>query len=88
MTITHTELVEITVNWQCKAYTGQDANNASVSAVEQPATLVSGAALKRVKKLNVFEPCTHQLGDRSFYTLKENDILMVKEDWKRLGRKD
>lgn len=34
--------------------------------------------------LNVFEPCTLQLGDKSFYKLKDTDRIMKKEEWNRV----
>ena len=36
--------------------------------------------------LNVFEPCTLQIGDRNFYTLKEEDIIMMREEWRILEK--
>ena len=36
--------------------------------------------------LNVFEPCTLQIGDRNLYTLKEEDVILLKPDWKRLEK--
>ncbi len=42
--------------------------------------------LKQIRMLNVFEPCTLQIGDRNFYTLKDTDLVMTKTEWKRLER--
>lgn len=36
--------------------------------------------------LNYFEPCTLQIGDRNHYTLKESDIIMMKDEWKKLEK--
>jgi hypothetical protein len=36
--------------------------------------------------LNVFEPCTLQLGDRNHYTLKPDDIIMMRDEWRRLEK--
>ena len=36
--------------------------------------------------LNYFEPCTLQIGDRNYYTLKETDIIMMKDEWKKLEK--
>jgi hypothetical protein len=36
--------------------------------------------------LNYFEPCTLQIGDRNYYTLKENDIIMMRDEWKKLEK--
>ena len=78
--------MSISVQWQCKAYTKENNADESVSYEQQPPSLVEGEALKRVQKLNVFEPATHQIGDRSFYTLKERDVIMMRADWRRLER--
>ena len=36
--------------------------------------------------LNYFEPCTLQIGDRNHYTLKETDIIMMRDEWKKLEK--
>ena len=36
--------------------------------------------------LNVFEPCTLQIGDRNHYTLKPDDIIMMRDEWRRLEK--
>ena len=36
--------------------------------------------------LNVFEPCTLQIGDRNFYTLKESDIVMMRNEWRQIEK--
>lgn len=40
--------------------------------------------LCRVKMLNVFEPCTLQLGDRNYYSSKEGDVIMTRDQWRKL----
>ena len=34
--------------------------------------------------LNVFEPCTLQLGDRNYYSSREGDVIMTRDQWRRL----
>lgn len=34
--------------------------------------------------LNVFEPCTLQLGDRNYYKVRDNDVLLTKDQWRQL----
>ena len=34
--------------------------------------------------LNVFEPCTLQLGDRNYYVLRDGDVILSKEQWQKL----
>ena len=76
------QLIRLCVTWQCKAYS----KAGDKTAAEHPNFIVEGEALKRVRKLNVFEPCTNQIGDRYLYTLKENDCIYMKEEWKRLEK--
>lgn len=70
------------VHWQCRAYSREGAGNDK----EQPKFLVQGEDLKRLKLLNVFEPCTLQVGDRNFYTFREEDTVITKEQWRRSQR--
>lgn len=48
-----------------------------------PPDMVKGDTLKRVKTLNLFESCTVQLGDVSYYTPKPGDIFIEKVSWRR-----
>jgi ubiquitin-conjugating enzyme E2 O len=50
---------------------------------KQPADLVTGDDLKRIKSLNLFDACTVQLGDISFYTPSASDTLLNKKTWRR-----
>ena len=52
----------VIVNWQCRAY----AKDSALSDLneKQPESNVEGSDLERLKMLNVFEPCTLQIGDR------------------------
>lgn len=40
----------------------------------------------RLKLLNVFEPCTLQVGDRNFYVFRESDNVVTKEQWRRMQK--
>ena len=40
----------------------------------------------RVRMLNTFEPCTLQLGDMNTYKLRDDDLIMSLDDWKRLEK--
>lgn len=70
------------VHWQCRAYSKDGAG----AEKEQPKFLVQGDDLKRLRLLNVFEPCTLQVGDRNFYTFREVDTVVMKEHWRRSQR--
>ncbi|KAJ1526736.1 hypothetical protein ONE63_008315 [Megalurothrips usitatus] len=76
------ETTSVGVHWQCRAYSKDGAGNDK----EQPKFLVQGDDLKRLKLLNVFEPCTLQVGDRNYYTFREEDTVITKEQWKRNQR--
>ncbi|KAG0729200.1 (E3-independent) E2 ubiquitin-conjugating enzyme UBE2O [Chionoecetes opilio] len=79
VTVEQVQVVQLGVRWQCRAFS----NDPNVDK-EQPKYLVQGEDLKRVKMLNVFEPCTLQLGDRNYYSSKEGDVIMTREQWRRL----
>ena len=84
MTVEDINFVSIGVNWICRAYFSSDQNNKDLPA--QPGFRIEGESLTKVKMLNVFEPCTVQIGDRNYYTLTDSDIVMIKSDWKKLIR--
>ncbi|XP_066952267.1 (E3-independent) E2 ubiquitin-conjugating enzyme UBE2O-like [Macrobrachium rosenbergii] len=79
VTVEQVQVVQLGVRWQCRAFS----NDPNVDK-EQPKFLVQGEDLKRVKMLNVFEPCTLQLGDRNYYILREGDTIMTRDQWRRL----
>ena len=94
VTVEDIDFHSIGVSWTCRASAGADSDqaktkdekDASDKTKNQPKYLIEGKDLKRVKMLNVFEPCTLQIGDRNFYTIKENDIILMKNEWKRLQK--
>lgn len=73
------ETESVAVHWQCRAYSKEGAGNDK----EQPKPLILGDDLKKLKLLNVFEPCTLQVGDRNFYVFKEGDVVTTKEQWRK-----
>ena len=52
----------------------------------QPRDTVEGEDIQRLRMLNVFAPCTLQIGDKNLYTMQENDVVMMREDWRKLER--
>lgn len=36
--------------------------------------------------INVFEPCSLQIGDRNYYTLEEHDVIITKDCWRRMQK--
>ncbi|CAK1547052.1 unnamed protein product [Leptosia nina] len=70
----------VSVHWQCRAL----CTNAADSALpQQPKFIVEGEDLKRLKLLNVFEPCTLQAGDRNFLTIGPEDSFISKRQWRK-----
>ena len=84
MTVEEISFVSIGVSWICRAYFSSDVSNKDLPT--HPSFRIEGENLLKVKMLNVFEPCTLQIGDRNYYTLSDSDIVMIKSDWKRLIR--
>ena len=72
------------VAWQCQAYSKEEPLGDLQE--REPNYLVTGEDLKRIRMLNVFEPCTLQIGDRNYYTLKEKDVIMLRDEWKKLEK--
>ncbi|XP_013169343.1 PREDICTED: E2/E3 hybrid ubiquitin-protein ligase UBE2O isoform X2 [Papilio xuthus] len=70
----------VSVHWQCRALStlATDSN-----APQQPKFLVEGDDLKNLKLLNVFEPCTLQVGDRNFLTIGPEDTFISKKQWRK-----
>ena len=86
MTVEDIDFQKICVNWLCRAHCGA-ATSSSEEKVEQPPPQVAGPAeLDKVRMLNVFEPCTLQIGDRNFFVLKDNNVILSKAEWKRLQK--
>uniref|UniRef100_T1JBM6 Probable D-lactate dehydrogenase, mitochondrial n=1 Tax=Strigamia maritima TaxID=126957 RepID=T1JBM6_STRMM len=83
VTVECLKVQSIGVHWQCRAYSKDSKMS---SEPEQPKYLIQGDDLKRVKLLNIFEPCTLQLGNRNYYTFKEDDLLLTKEHWRRFQK--
>ncbi|CAH3996803.1 unnamed protein product [Pieris brassicae] len=69
----------VSVHWQCRAYS----NSTDDTAQPQPKFLVDDQDLKRLKLLNVFEPCTLQVGDRNFLTINSEDTFITKKLWRK-----
>jgi len=84
VTVEEIDFMSLGVSWMCRAYFSSNTNSEEAKA--QPKYKVEGDNLARVKMLNVFEPCTLQIGDRNFYTMKDNDIVMMKSEWKKLQK--
>ncbi|XP_049868965.1 (E3-independent) E2 ubiquitin-conjugating enzyme isoform X2 [Pectinophora gossypiella] len=70
----------VSVHWQCRALCTHPADQGTP---QQPKFLVEGEDLKNLKLLNVFEPCTLQVGDRNFLTIGPDDTFISKKQWRK-----
>ncbi|PZC86293.1 hypothetical protein B5X24_HaOG211454 [Helicoverpa armigera] len=70
----------VSVHWQCRALCTHPTDP---STPQQPKFLVEGEDLKNLKLLNVFEPCTLQVGDRNFLTIGPEDSFVSKKQWRK-----
>lgn len=78
LTVETVETQSVSVHWQCRALCTQ----ANEHTPQQPKFLVEGEDLKNLKLLNVFEPCTLEVGDRNFLVIGPNDTFVNKKTWK------
>ena len=62
------KVTSVTVNWQCQAY-AKDSALADLND-RQPLPVIQEAQLEKLKMLNVFEPCTLQIGKNKFENSK------------------
>ncbi|CAG9094484.1 unnamed protein product [Plutella xylostella] len=69
----------VSVHWQCRAL----CTHAADAPPQQPKILVEGEDLKKLSLLNVFEPCTLQVGDRNFLTIGADDTFVSKKQWRK-----
>ncbi|XP_063703517.1 (E3-independent) E2 ubiquitin-conjugating enzyme [Culicoides brevitarsis] len=80
------EIEGVWVNWQCKASCEDsviDASKKGGTGIQQPACYVTGDDLKRIKRLNLFEPCMLQINDKNFLKIEEGDVMIRKSQWKK-----
>ncbi|GFR31137.1 hypothetical protein TNCT_501892 [Trichonephila clavata] len=78
-TVEDVKVVALGVQWVCKAYSEENFRN---QASEQPKYHVAGDDLKSLKMMNIFEPCTLQIGDRNYLIMKDcYDVISLRE-WK------
>jgi len=66
--------------WQTPSSSPVPENNSS----SPPPETISGDDIKNLKCLNIFESCTMQIGDISFYTPTAKDNIIERNDWKKL----
>ncbi|XP_054717726.1 (E3-independent) E2 ubiquitin-conjugating enzyme-like isoform X2 [Uloborus diversus] len=79
VTVEDVKVVSLGVQWVCKAYREENLNNQSL---EQPKLHLSGDDLKSIKMMNIFEPCTLQIGDRNYLVMKDSYEVISLHEWK------
>ncbi|WAQ97206.1 UBE2O-like protein [Mya arenaria] len=75
VTVEQVETESVQVEWICKGFTQ---SGAGTDKLEAPNSVVRGDDLKRLRKLDCFGFCHHQIGDKAYYTVKENDTILHK----------
>uniref|UniRef100_A0A182Q3T4 UBC core domain-containing protein n=1 Tax=Anopheles farauti TaxID=69004 RepID=A0A182Q3T4_9DIPT len=83
-TVQSVELQGVSVHWQCKVSV-EDVEQKLAEGVglQQPPEYITGEDLKRLKKLNLFEPCMLQINDKNYLRLEEADIICTKQSWRK-----
>ncbi|QQP52859.1 Putative LOC100748178, partial [Caligus rogercresseyi] len=77
VTVLKAEVKEVSVNWQCQAFIDKVGSDPESGAPD----LIVGEDLMKAKILGHFQSCTVQIGDRSYYTIKEDDVIISKNEW-------
>ncbi|XP_064478867.1 (E3-independent) E2 ubiquitin-conjugating enzyme UBE2O-like isoform X1 [Ornithodoros turicata] len=80
VTVDEVKVLCLYVQGVCKAY--QD-NASAQNDSELIKYVIEGETLDRVKMLNIFERCALQIGDRNYYTIKDSDVIVTVDEWKR-----
>jgi len=86
VTVVVTDVQPISLNIQWQWQTPGAHGEASTNLIDSkcpPSDTVDGEDLKRIKCLNLFESCTVQLGDISYYTPSSKDVIIEKLEWKK-----
>ncbi|KAG8188229.1 hypothetical protein JTE90_021250 [Oedothorax gibbosus] len=78
-TVEDVTVVSLGVQWVCKAYSVE---NLKSQAAEQPKYHVTGEDLKAVKMMNIFEPCTLQIGDRNYLVMRDEYPVLTLHEWR------
>ncbi|XP_052265648.1 (E3-independent) E2 ubiquitin-conjugating enzyme-like isoform X2 [Dreissena polymorpha] len=63
------------VEWLCKGFTE---SGVGTDTLDPPNAIVTGEALTRLRKLDCFEFCHVQIGDKAYYKVKETDTILFK----------
>jgi len=89
VTVLVTDVQPISMNvqwqWQTPDSTLENPNKDDPSWQKNPPSeTVKGEEMKRVKCLNIFDCCTVQLGDISYYTHTPKDIIVERHEWKKI----
>lgn len=81
--VTDVQPISLNIQWQWQT-PGAHGQESTVNESKcPPSDTVEGEDLKRIKCLNLFESCTVQLGDISYYTPSSKDVILEKTEWKK-----
>uniref|UniRef100_A0A182N6M8 UBC core domain-containing protein n=1 Tax=Anopheles dirus TaxID=7168 RepID=A0A182N6M8_9DIPT len=83
-TVQSVELQGVSVHWQCKvSIEDLEQKLSEGGGLQQPPEYVTGEDLKRLKMLNLFEPCLLQINDKNYLRLEETDVIGTKQAWRK-----
>ena len=77
------------IQWYCHGVAGglaQPPEQAAAALMTPPDQVIQGEEeLKKIEKLDFYEACTLQLGDKRYYKIDAEDILYPMEVWKSVA---
>jgi hypothetical protein len=83
LVVTDVQPLSLNVQWQWQTPGILSETTSLNHDLKPPSEILTGEDIKRVQCLNLFESCTVQLCDISYYTPTPKDVLMDKSEWKK-----
>lgn len=77
------EPVSLNVQWQWQTPGSGNPDGTATIELKTPNDNLTGEEIKKVKCLNLFESCTVQISDVSYYTPSQKDVVLDKGDWNK-----
>lgn len=75
--------MSVNVQWQWQTPSASTKEMSAEQSLKPPAETLTGEDINRIQCLNLFESCTVQLCDISYYSPTPEDKVLNKNDWKR-----
>ncbi|XP_074648201.1 (E3-independent) E2 ubiquitin-conjugating enzyme UBE2O-like [Tubulanus polymorphus] len=72
LTVIDIEILSVEVHWMCRGYATVENPDDKLTP---PPRILKGDDIKKLKKFNNFEHLTVQIGDKSYYTVQQSDVL-------------